>query len=195
VYPALADTGDDSLADAIPTWTQPKVRGDWDDVVLPAVAKKQGMQEQYEMADGSPKPKPVKTVIEPAPGTFGFDYSKYKPPRDHEAGQIPMDEFGQQAADASPPADTSSSPPTPAPTQQPFYPPEPAPKPQQQPSPRRPMSPRSESPLAFAAYGEMTQQQQQPTQEERQPPKSPLQNIPPPEREEEVGCCAKCIIM
>ena len=63
------------MADAIPSWTQPKKVGNWDDVridqlllkidhvaeqsdlqvVLPVVARKMGLDDQYEEADGSPK--------------------------------------------------------------------------------------------------------------------------------------------
>lgn len=68
-YPAPADgegEGDDSLADAIPTWSEPRARGDWDEVVLPAVARKKGLDKEYDAADGSPKPKRVgETVYEP----------------------------------------------------------------------------------------------------------------------------------
>lgn len=91
VYP----TPEGDIVNAIPTWTQPVQKsGTWDDVVLPVVARKRGLDGQYEQADGSPRQKPPEpTPIRPAPGTFGFDYSKYKSPREAEA--IPMDEFGQ----------------------------------------------------------------------------------------------------
>ena len=39
-------------------------------VVLPAVAKKKGLQDQYETADGSPKPKDEVVVIEPVSTFF-----------------------------------------------------------------------------------------------------------------------------
>ncbi|KAG2131806.1 hypothetical protein DEU56DRAFT_813409 [Suillus clintonianus] len=81
----------DGMVDAIPTWTQPVQKsGTWDEVVLPVVARKKGLDGQYEQADGSPRPKPPDPVA-PAPGTFGYDYSKYRAPRGEE---IPMDEFG-----------------------------------------------------------------------------------------------------
>lgn len=82
----------DGMVDAIPTWTQPVQKsGTWDEVVLPVVARKKGLDGQYEQADGSPRPKPPDPVA-PAPGTFGYDYSKYRAPRGEE---IPMDEFGK----------------------------------------------------------------------------------------------------
>lgn len=85
------------MADAIPVWTQPKAKGNWDEVVLPVVARKKGLHGLYEEADGNtPQRKPEEQEPAPAPGTFGFDYSKYKPPRtDLGAEDIPMDEFGQ----------------------------------------------------------------------------------------------------
>ncbi|KAF8968916.1 hypothetical protein BDZ97DRAFT_1796941 [Flammula alnicola] len=95
-YPTPAGDGED-MADAIPSWTQPVPReGNWDEVVLPVVARKKGLDTYYENADGSPKPKKYENTVEPAPGTFGFDNSKYRPPRgDFES--IPMDEFGRPA--------------------------------------------------------------------------------------------------
>ncbi|KAJ7766479.1 hypothetical protein DFH07DRAFT_737102 [Mycena maculata] len=91
-YPSPGD--DEDMADAIPSWTQPIAppTGRWDDVVLPVVARKKGLDRLYEKADGSPKPKKVEDPVAPAPGTFGWDHSKYRPPRD---GDIPMDEFGR----------------------------------------------------------------------------------------------------
>ncbi|KAK2465310.1 hypothetical protein APHAL10511_002664 [Amanita phalloides] len=86
--------GDDNMADAIPCWTQPKLKeGNWDEVVLPVVARKKGLEDHYEQADGSPQPKRVIKSIEPAPGTFGFNHSKYRGRQ--EAENIPMDEFGR----------------------------------------------------------------------------------------------------
>ncbi|KAJ3825913.1 hypothetical protein F5880DRAFT_1477346 [Lentinula raphanica] len=90
---AYPDPGDD-LMNAIPTWTQPVPKaGNWDDVVLPVVARKKGLDGHYQRADGSPQQKKDEVTIAPAPGTFGFDHSKYRPPQDGEES-IPMDEFG-----------------------------------------------------------------------------------------------------
>ena len=95
-------------------------------VVLPAVARKKGLDDQYQTTDGSPKPrKPEPKRPEPvrfylwhlgaiqlmtflqAPGTFGYDYSKYRPPRDGEPmpNGIEMDEFGNRKSvlDTNPP--------------------------------------------------------------------------------------------
>ncbi|KAF7357471.1 hypothetical protein MSAN_01343300 [Mycena sanguinolenta] len=91
-YPSPGgDDDEEDLADAIPTWTQPvkPETGRWDDVVLPVVARKKGLDGHYETADGSPKPKKEDRPVEPAAGTFGWDHSKYRPPRDD------MDEFGR----------------------------------------------------------------------------------------------------
>jgi hypothetical protein len=62
-YPAIE--GD--VENAIPTWTQaiPK-SGNWDEVVLPVVARKKGLDGHYEQGDGSPKPpSPQDSMIEP----------------------------------------------------------------------------------------------------------------------------------
>ncbi|KAJ3801993.1 hypothetical protein GGU11DRAFT_123888 [Lentinula aff. detonsa] len=90
---AYPDPGDD-LMNAIPTWTQPVPKaGNWDDVVLPVVARKKGLDGHYQRGNGSPQQRKDEVTIAPAPGTFGFDHSKYRPPRDGEEN-IPMDEFG-----------------------------------------------------------------------------------------------------
>ncbi|KAF9468662.1 hypothetical protein BDZ94DRAFT_1245945 [Collybia nuda] len=92
-YPTPAE--EDMTMDAIPSWTQPVPRqGNWDEVVLPVVARKKGLDNHYEQADGKPQPKKRDSAIEPAPGTFGFDHSKYRPPRG-DPEFIPMDEFGR----------------------------------------------------------------------------------------------------
>ncbi|KAF9063288.1 hypothetical protein BDP27DRAFT_1335264 [Rhodocollybia butyracea] len=92
---AYPDPGDD-LMNAIPTWTQPIPKaGNWDDVVLPVVARKKGLNGHYEQADGRIQTKKDEIPIAPAPGTFGFDHSKYRPPRNLDGAEsIPMDEFG-----------------------------------------------------------------------------------------------------
>lgn len=104
-YPAP----DDNMENAIPQWTQPvPVDGNWDNVVLPVVARKQGLN-GYETTDGSPRPKPPQPV-EPAPGTFGYDHSKYRP-GDHFA-PVQLDEFGRPARIMEEP-DGDSQPPRP----------------------------------------------------------------------------------
>ncbi|KAF9221526.1 hypothetical protein BS17DRAFT_710929 [Gyrodon lividus] len=95
---ATYPTPEGDVVDAIPTWTQPVQKSsNWDEasgVVLPVVARKKGLDGQYEQADGSPRSKPPEqTPIKPAPGTFGYDYTKYRAPRGDE--EIPMNEFGQ----------------------------------------------------------------------------------------------------
>ncbi|KAL4258858.1 hypothetical protein AB1N83_009080 [Pleurotus pulmonarius] len=91
-------SGDEGLLkDAIPTWTQPKPKtGNWDEVVLPVVARKKGLDDHYEQADGSPRAKQQADPVAPAPGTFGYDHSKYRPPRGED---ISMDEFGRPPAE------------------------------------------------------------------------------------------------
>ncbi|EIN12297.1 hypothetical protein PUNSTDRAFT_118198 [Punctularia strigosozonata HHB-11173 SS5] len=205
-YPDVEDSldGETSLADAIPKWTQPKVaNGNWDDVVLPAVAKKKGLEEQYEEADGSPKvvQKRASYEYEPAPGTFGYDYSKYRPPRtDGLSGN--MDEFGQMPRlddqthpDIDPPP-TGEEPP--------------AGKQRLRPDPlhldqQTPIrfngtpSPRTASPAPFSHYsrdghgtpipGAGIQPQQQMDEKRRQPAQLQL------EEPEHGGGCCKCVVM
>ncbi|KAF5382674.1 hypothetical protein D9615_003050 [Tricholomella constricta] len=103
-YPTPGGEGDETMIDAIPEWTQPVPRqGNWDEVVLPVVARKKGLDEHYEKADGNPAPKKAESTVAPAPGTFGFDHSKYRPPRiDGDPELIPMDEFGRPTPQAPP---------------------------------------------------------------------------------------------
>ncbi|KAF9651659.1 hypothetical protein BDM02DRAFT_3090921 [Thelephora ganbajun] len=54
VYPV---TDLENAEHAIPTWTQPIAGSNWDEVVLPAVARKKGLDGQYQTTDGSPEPR------------------------------------------------------------------------------------------------------------------------------------------
>jgi len=94
-YPQL--TGD-NVVDAIPSWTQPvPADGNWDEVVLPVVARKRGLDGHYAQADGRAQSKePESEPIEPAPGTFAYDNSKHRP---REINGIPMYEFRQRPQD------------------------------------------------------------------------------------------------
>jgi len=67
-----------SLVDAIPDIPKRGIeRGrNWDEVVLPTVAKQLGLDREE-----SEEPEPVpEEIVPPAPGTFDYDYSKYKGP-------------------------------------------------------------------------------------------------------------------
>ncbi|KAG6900637.1 hypothetical protein C0993_006741 [Termitomyces sp. T159_Od127] len=116
-YPTPGYDNDEMMIDAIPEWTQPVPhQGNWDDVVLPVVARKKGLDEHYQKVDGNTAPRTVNTTPAPvclpvllqpfapltfflpfqAPGTFGYDDSKYRRTHgDVEPESIPMDEFGQ----------------------------------------------------------------------------------------------------
>ncbi|GJJ15618.1 hypothetical protein Clacol_009896 [Clathrus columnatus] len=79
------------LTDAVPdTRTPIPVDGNWDEMILPTVARRMGIE--YEKTESIP-PKSSQPQIVPAPGTFGFDYSKYKPSRPSEEAMV-MTEFG-----------------------------------------------------------------------------------------------------
>jgi len=87
----------DGLADAIPDTRVPVPKtGNWDDVILPTIARKMGIE--YEQEDSDAAKNQREELFEPAPGTFGYDHSKYKPPRSGE--HIPMAEFGQRIESA-----------------------------------------------------------------------------------------------
>ncbi|KAF8269385.1 hypothetical protein EI94DRAFT_993045 [Lactarius quietus] len=106
-YPVPAD---ENMADAIPTWTQPiSPGGNWDDVVVPVVARKKGMGEFYTRADGRQQKRPRSLVPEPAPGTFGYDYSKARS-RHGEDEDIPMAHMVDKNAEVEPPDERGPSP-------------------------------------------------------------------------------------
>lgn len=183
VYPT--PDGED-MENAIPVWTQPVAGSNWDEVVIPVVARKRGLNGQYEMTDGSPKVVQVReTVPEPAPGTFGYDHTKYKPPRtDWETVQgIQMDEFGQQRRHTEEHAEEEE-----IPSQQPriedIRPIQPM-----ESSPKFWTSPPT-SPVPFAHYG--------PKDEPSSTTMADRGYIQPNEKtkadSDEAGCC-KCVIM
>lgn len=174
----------DGMVDAIPTWTQPVQKsGTWDEVVLPVVARKKGLDGQYEQADGSPRPKPPDPVA-PAPGTFGYDYSKYRAPRGEE---IPMDEFGKQPSaiqETRAPIPESPPPTLPPLTVEPERPIRPA---------RRKTTPRPpDSPAPFSHY----RHTDIPTINVTRPSTDlePPQQVPHDDDDTGAGCC-KCVVM
>ncbi|KAG2340185.1 hypothetical protein BDR05DRAFT_967224 [Suillus weaverae] len=174
----------DGMVDAIPTWTQPVQKsGTWDEVVLPVVARKKGLDGQYEQADGSPRPKPPDPVA-PAPGTFGYDYSKYRAPRGEE---ILMDEFGKPPSviqEAPVPIPESPPPTLPPLTEEPERPIRPA---------RRKTTPRPpDSPAPFSHY----RRTDIPIINVTRPSTDlePSQQVPRDDEDTGAGCC-KCVVM
>ncbi|KIJ54801.1 hypothetical protein M422DRAFT_24691 [Sphaerobolus stellatus SS14] len=100
----------DGLADAVPDTRTPIAKnGNWDDVILPTVARRMGIEYEMENPETAQKRRQAEAPIEPAPGTFGFDHSKYRPPRPSE--DIPMAEFGQLP---EPPKETEEEKPEPS---------------------------------------------------------------------------------
>ncbi|OSD02385.1 hypothetical protein PYCCODRAFT_1425258 [Trametes coccinea BRFM310] len=183
-YP-LPPEGDE---DAIPTWTQPvPANGNWDDVVIPVVARKKGLDGQYQTADGSPKPKePEPVVYEPAPGTFGYDPTKARKRRSANPEQIPMDEFGQRP---------NPQPQSPAPNDQHVA------SQTSSPAPHTPVpfdrSNRAPSPPPFAHYAQTDNEQPSGPQTMQ-----PVATLQPSDREQQMvveddasGGCCKCVIM
>ena len=179
-------------------------------MVLPVVARKKGLDGQYEQAIGSPKPKssegqpikPVRMVHTPctcidgssvqAPGTFGFDYTKYRPPRHGE--EIHMREFGGIPKQDPLPEEDVTTPHAETPPQRTSLLPPPPPfgKAEEPTQPDSLQIPRSESPAPFSHY--------------RVNPPVPIINITRPsldtvehrqaqEDEESSGGCCKCVIM
>ncbi|PPQ88404.1 hypothetical protein CVT25_011283 [Psilocybe cyanescens] len=180
-YPTPGDEEED-MADAIPSWTQPVHReGNWDEVVLPVVARKKGLDGYYENANGSPQPKKTGDTIEPAPGTFGFDHSKYRPPREFES--VPMDEFGRPAQPITSrehegQAEKSVN---------------------EKPSPhdetRLPVrQPQPQSPVPFAQYAPTTAQTTRRKPGELEAQKGSQKQHQVEEDDKDAGCC-KCVIM
>ncbi|CAA7265522.1 unnamed protein product [Cyclocybe aegerita] len=186
-YPA--PPGDEeNMADAIPSWTQSVPReGNWDDVVLPVVARKKGLDGYYENADGSPQPKKVEKTVEPAPGTFGFDHTKYREPRNNDEF-ILMDEFGrptdqQNTAPEDDAEEAHNRPSGPGPLRRSI---------QDDGVPIR--IPPSPSPLPFSQYAPTSMQTRVngvPTDDQEQEWQRQQQQM---REEKEAGCC-KCIVM
>ncbi|KAI0088484.1 hypothetical protein BDY19DRAFT_1089864 [Irpex rosettiformis] len=183
-YPTIEGIEGDDLSHAIPTWTQPAPppSGNWDDAVLPVVARKQGLEGHYIQADGKPKPPRLQDHIpEPAPGTFGFRYrsSQNSTPVD----DVAMDEFGQRAAviqiekeDSRPSeSETLAAPPSPQP-----------------PVPRATYSDsdRTDSPAPFSQYPPTPLPEIQITR-----PSNDVQKFAEEQDEEKSGGCCKCVIM
>ncbi|GBE85075.1 hypothetical protein SCP_0702610 [Sparassis crispa] len=179
VYPA---PDGDNVVDAIPSWTQPVPSGNWDDVVLPVVARKKGLDGHYATADGNPRPKPKLAVYEPAPGTFGYDHSKYRPPNANMAPQdIPMDEFGQKKE--------VESVLNPEPTHQPSLAPKPSPEPDR--ARLRPSPP--PSPPPFSHYAENNDET---TLHVTQFPSPPRRKAKDGRADDDGGAgCCRCIVM
>ncbi|ESK95679.1 hypothetical protein Moror_12546 [Moniliophthora roreri MCA 2997] len=188
-YPSPGDESD--MAHAIPTWTEPVPRqGNWDEVVLPAVARKKGLAGHFEEADGSPKvKKEVNTTAAPAPGTFGYDHSKYRPPRNDE--DIPMDEFGRQEVRGE---ETQSHSYTNSQQQVQPIPTNPYDETR---IPHRPQFPPSPEPFSYYAPRVPNGVPTQPTADteiETKPQQKP-QQYPELEDKDEGGGCCKCVIM
>ncbi|KAF7296657.1 hypothetical protein HMN09_01074500 [Mycena chlorophos] len=183
-YPSPGE-GDEDMSHAIPTWTQPLVpsNGRWEDVVLPVVARKKGLDGYYS-ADGSPQqPKRDEQPIAPAAGTFGWDHTKYRPPRENggadEFGR-PMEDLQQDEpeyyAPQNPPHPLSAHERTPVGPQQPRL---------QQPSaPQQ----RAGSPLPFVDYRGPSVVDLN-AEAAKLPPPQPIE-----QDEEGAGCC-KCVVM
>ncbi|OJA21023.1 hypothetical protein AZE42_02332 [Rhizopogon vesiculosus] len=176
----------DGMVDAIPTWTQPVQKsGTWDEVVLPVVARKKGLDGQYEQADGSPRPKPPDPIA-PAPGTFGFDYSKYRAPRREET---PMDEFGHLP-------DTSLELSSPVPASVPSAPspiPEESETPIRRPDRRKVIARPPNSPAPFSQY----RHTQIPTINVTRPSTDlePAKQVAHRDEEDANAGCCKCVVM
>ncbi|PPR05414.1 hypothetical protein CVT24_008028 [Panaeolus cyanescens] len=185
-YPSVdGDENEGDMADAIPSWTQPVPKsGNWDEVVLPVVARKKGLDGHYENADGTPQPRKIGESVAPAPGTFGYDHTKYRRPQ-AEGESIPMDEFGLPhreediAEPDSIPEETTPKPPFTTPHDETRLPARPYPPP---------------SPVPFSSYPPTSIQVRKspaPSVNQQQPPVSTEKY---PEEKESTGCCG-CVIM
>ncbi|KAF8440787.1 hypothetical protein L210DRAFT_961085 [Boletus edulis BED1] len=193
---ATYPTPEGDMVNAIPTWTQPVQKtGNWDEVVLPVVARKKGLDGQYEQADGSPKPRSSESPVKPAPGTFGFDYTKYRPPRRDEE-EIQMHEFGHLPESLSLPGDPVT--PQAETPLQPTSPPSlPAPpiRPEElriQPSLRGTVPRPPQSPAPFSHY---RVDHRVPTINITRPSLDTVERRQIQEEEDASGGCCKCVIM
>lgn len=200
---SAASSGGDrpsAMADAIPSFASsppPPKDGNWDDVVLPTVAKKMALTQSAEadisMLGSSPdlvkqRDAERKRVYEPAPGTFAYDSSKTRSPPSKG-----LNEFGgprlTNSQDGGRRSDQSSSRPVSPP---PFasymadlaqQPPEPMPK--QAREPQQTLAPPNESEV-----------KRKPSIVVTSPSDigAPGRTIKPDIDDEGAGCC-KCVIM
>ncbi|KDQ11480.1 hypothetical protein BOTBODRAFT_35354 [Botryobasidium botryosum FD-172 SS1] len=143
--PTVTSARDTPLVDAIPIINSPESQSNrnWDEVVLPTVARKLQLEAQDDSLVeidmlGTPKGKVAKPKAEeeipPAPGTFGFNANRFRPIwPDSEVGS---NDFGTKDADERPP-----SPPSPPSPQLPQSPPSPPPPPTPPPQPPTPPPP------------------------------------------------------
>ncbi|KAG6377194.1 hypothetical protein JVT61DRAFT_1247 [Boletus reticuloceps] len=174
--------------------TYPTPEGDM--VVLPVVARKKGLDGQYEQADGSPKPRSSESPVKPAPGTFGFDYTKYRPPRRDEE-EIQMHEFGHLPPESlSPPGDpvTPQAETPPQPTSPPSLPAPPIrpEEPRIQPNLRGTVPRPPQSPAPFSHY---RVEHRVPTINITRPSLDTVERRQIQEEEDAGGGCCKCVIM
>ncbi|KAF8558278.1 hypothetical protein OG21DRAFT_1481548 [Imleria badia] len=186
---ATYPTPDGDIVNAIPTWTQPVQKsGNWDEAI---VARKKGLDGQYEQADGSPKPRPDDSPVKPAPGTFGYDYTKYRPPREEE---IQMHEFGRLPEQAPLPEEDIAAPPHTETSPQLILPPSPPRKPEEpiRSDPRKTVSRPPQSPAPFAHYHI---DHQVPIINVTRPSLDTVEHRQRQEDEEAGGGCCKCVIM
>lgn len=182
-YPVAEFDGD--IADAVPTWTQPvasETSGNWDDVVLPAVARKKGL-DGYTLTNGNSQTRQEDTRIEPAPGTFGYNHNKYRAAGRHDPASdkenIPLDDFGLLRED-----ETARSQ-----EQRVFDEVAQEVEVHQPPRPFQATTPKSPAP--FSHYTHPTQSMSAERQRD-----SPRPNPQQKEQEEPAsGCCSQCVVM
>ncbi|KAF8583331.1 hypothetical protein K439DRAFT_66630 [Ramaria rubella] len=189
------------LADAVPDTRAPLPKnGNWDEVILPTVARRMGIEYEKEDPVEAAKRKARESRVAPAPGTFGYDHTKYKPPMPDE--EIPMGEFGERSTPAQYHKEEEQEQPLP-----PLIAEAPPPDPVSRPfRPRRETMP---SPAPFAHYA--SPPTQLPVSDADKPSnrgrsrRSERQDVPnilvsPPtledkmEDEPNAGCC-KCVVM
>lgn len=179
-YPVAEFDGD--LADAVPTWTQPvasETSGNWDDVVLPAVARKKGL-DGYTLTNGKAQTRQEDARIEPAPGTFGYNHNKYRAPGSNDPAadkeNIPLDDFGLPREDKTARSQEQRA----------FDEVAQEVEVHQPPRPFKNTVPKSPAP--FSHYTHPTQPMS--TERQRDPPPPN-----PQEQPEESGGCCKCVVM
>ncbi|KAF8513780.1 hypothetical protein JB92DRAFT_2921815 [Gautieria morchelliformis] len=184
------------LADAVPDTRSPLPRdGNWDEVILPTVARRMGIEYEQEDPVAAARRQARESRVAPAPGTFAYDHTKYKPAMSDE--EIPMGEVGRHETAPQVPEDPDMSELVPAPEDPPDVSMSQSMRSRRQTMPSSPpfsqyASPLDQVPLPDTDGMGRRKERQDVPHILVSPPT--MDNNPAMEEEDATGCC-KCVVM